>query len=381
MYIGYNENNYYKIVRSFMNLSPVELRHALHKTPELMFEEYNTTDILSNNIQNLITLKIHKPLSTGLLVEYTVNSGDYLLFRADIDALPIKEETNVEFASKNNNMHACGHDVHMSILYGFLNYVVENKVEKNILFLFQPGEEAGGGAKKVIDSGILNGFNISAAYALHVTDDYPEGTIASTSGVLFASAYEIDIEIFGKSAHVAFPENGIHSFNALRLMLDQIEAELNKSKEKVIFGYGKIVSGTIRNIIPAYTRAECTIRALSSDKSIQFFNKIKIIFDDIKIKTGIHYKITEGALYSEVIVDDKLFLKNKAILSRDYNFIDCGYKMTGEDFGFFSKLYPSFMFWLGTSKGEKYGLHTPKFLPLDSVIEIGVNIFKRILNN
>lgn len=362
-----------------MSLTPIELRHVLHKTPELMFEEFNTTDILLNNLKDLETIKIHRPLSTGLLVEYTVNSGDYLLFRADIDALPIQEETNVEFSSVNNNMHACGHDVHMSILYGFLNFVAKNKPDKNVLFLFQPGEEAGGGAKKVIDSGILKRYNISEAYALHVTDDYPEGTIASTSGVLFASAFEIDIEIYGKSAHVAFPENGIHSFNALRLLLDRIDIELKKSPEKIIFGYGKIVSGTIRNIIPAYTRAECTIRALSSDKSAQFFRKIKEILEELKIETGISYKINEGALYSEVKVDDEVYEKTKEILSVKYNFIDCGYKMTGEDFGFFSKLYPSFMFWLGTSKGERFGLHTPKFLPHDTVIETGINVFKEIL--
>jgi N-acetyldiaminopimelate deacetylase len=363
-----------------MLLSPKEIRHLLHQTPELMFEEYNTTKILIENIEKFREIKIHRPLDTGLVAEYTVNNGDYLLFRADIDALPVKEETGVEFSSKNNNMHACGHDVHSSILYGFMKYVIENKINKNILFLFQPGEEAGGGAKRVIDSCILDKFNISRAFALHVTDEYPEGTIASTAGVLFASAFEIDIEIFGKSAHVAFPENGIHSFNALRILLDGIDKELKKTDERIIFGYGKIVSGTIRNIIPAYTRSECTIRTLDSDKSIQFFEKIRLILEEIKREMGIEYSITEGALYSEVIVDETLFNEYKEILSDNYKFIDCGYKMTGEDFGFFSKKYPSFMFWLGTSRGEKYGLHTPKFFPQDSAIDVGIEIFKKILD-
>lgn len=364
-------------------LTPIELRHILHQNPEVMFQEFKTTSTLKKNLAELDNIVIHQPLETGLVVEYTVNKGDYLLFRADIDALPIKEETEVEFSSKNNFMHACGHDVHTSILYGFIKYVAGKKPDRNIIFLFQPGEEGGGGAKKVIDSGILEQFNIKKAFALHVTDEYPMGTIASTSGVLFASAYEIDISIHGKSAHVAFPENGINSFDALRMFLDEIQSEIQnvskEAEEKIIFGYGKVTSGTARNIIPSYTKAECTIRALNSRKSEIFFGKIISTLEDIKKKTGITYSIDEGSLYSEVVVDKELYGSLSEKLSRKYKFIDCGYKMTGEDFGFFSHLYPSFMFWLGTFRGEKYGLHTPRFLPDDSVIETGIDILTDIL--
>ena len=362
-------------------MEPVELRHKLHQIPELMFREFETTRILKDAVSTLKGIKIHQPLETGLLVEYTVNEKPYFLFRADIDALPIKEETNFKFSSLNNYMHACGHDVHTSILYGFLKYIVENKIQQNILFLFQPAEEGGGGAKKIIESGVLNKFNIKNAFALHVTDEYEFGTIASTNGELFASALEADVEIFGKSAHVAFPENGIHSFNALREFLDEVDKLLAEKKEKIVFGYGKILSGEIRNIIPQYTRAECTIRTLCMEKSVGFFNELTEILEKIKQKTKINYKFTQGPLYSEVIVDKNLYEKYSKILSQNFNFIDCGYKMTGEDFGYFTKLYPSFMFWLGTSKGQKFGLHNPKFLPDDSIIDVGIEIYKKIVDN
>ena len=362
-----------------MQISPVELRHKLHQTPELMFNEFETTKILIENIEKFDSIKIHRPLETGILVEYKVNESDFLLFRADIDALPIKEENEIPFKSTNENMHACGHDVHSAILYGFLKFVVENKIDQNILFLFQPGEEGGGGAEKVIESGIFNRFKIKNAFALHVTDEYESGTIASTPGVLFASAFEIDVEIIGKSAHVAFPENGIHAFDGLRLFLDEIQNVIKNSEEKIIFGYGKVYSGTARNIIPAHAKAECTIRSLNSDLSLEFYKKIVQVLDSIKSKMKIEYKITKGSLYKEVKVDQNLFHLIQKNLSKDFNFIDCGLKMTGEDFGFFTKMYPSFMFWLGTSKGEKHGLHTPKFLPDDNIIETGIDIFKRIL--
>ena len=105
-------------------LDPTELRHTLHKFPELMFEEFKTTEILIKNIEGMNRIKILRPLETGLIAEYKVNEGSFYLFRADIDALPIKEETGVSFASTNNLMHACGHDVHTSILYGLLQHVV-----------------------------------------------------------------------------------------------------------------------------------------------------------------------------------------------------------------------------------------------------------------
>ncbi|MGE5499594.1 MAG: amidohydrolase, partial [Syntrophothermus sp.] len=331
-----------------MYLSPVELRHMLHKNPELMFKEFESTKVILENISKLDGLIIHRPTETGLVAEYTVNDGDYILFRADIDALPIKEETGLEFASVNGCMHACGHDVHASILYGFAEYVSKSRPDKNILFLFQPGEEGGGGAEKVINTGIFDKFNISKAFAIHVTDEYPKGTLASTSGVLFASAFEIDIEITGKSAHVAFPENGIHSLDALRRFLDKTDRLLTEQKERVIFGYGRVESGSVRNIIPAYTRAECTIRTLSRKKSQEFLEGLKAKLDEVAAETGITYKISNGALYSEVNVDDKLFRQLSTSLSKKYKFIDCGSKMTGEDFGFFSNIYPSMMIWFGT---------------------------------
>lgn len=361
-------------------LNPVELRHALHKFPELMFEEFKTTEILIKNIEGMSDIKILRPLETGFIAEYKVNDGNFYLFRADIDALPIKEETGVSFASMNHLMHACGHDVHTSILYGLLQHVVTNKINKNILFLFQPGEEGGGGAEQVINSGVLNNYNIDKAFALHVTDEYEEGVIASTPGILFASAFELDIEFFGTSAHVAFPEKGKNAFEALMLFLTKVNELANGESEKIIFGYGKITSGDVRNIIPAYAKIEATLRTLSRKKSEAFFSKIISLLGTIERELGIKYKIKTGSLYTEVDIDKNLYEQYRKALTGKYEFINCGYKMTGEDFGFISKLYPSFMFWLGTRTGEQFGLHNPKFLPDDSIISKGIDIFKVILS-
>ncbi len=365
-----------------MILSPAELRHILHMNPELSFQEFETTRILKDNIKKFGAagrIKIHSPLKTGLLVEYTVNGGEYILFRADIDALPIKEENNFEFKSVNNFMHACGHDVHTSILYSFLNRILNSNIDHNILFLFQPGEETGGGAIQFYESGIFKNFKIKNAIALHVTDEYPSGTIASTTGVLFSSSLEVDIEFNGVSSHVAFPEEGKNAFNALRQFMDAVDKIPIGISEPFIFGMGKIFAGEIRNINPGYAKIEGTMRGLSIEKTQSYYERIVNILNGVRSITGVDYKITKGARYPEVVVDPNLFKILSQKLKEDFNFIDCGYKMTGEDFGYLSHIFPSFMFWLGTSTGEKHGLHNPKFLPGDKIINLGEKAFSSIL--
>ena len=367
-----------------MSLNPVELRHTLHKNPELSFNEIKTTQLLIENIRGLAAsdkIKIHTPYKTGLLVEYKVNDGDFILFRADIDALPIKEENDIEFKSTNEFMHACGHDLHTSILYSFLCDVIKKSVNQNILFLFQPAEESGGGAMEFYKTGIFKNFSISKAFALHVTDEYKESTIASTKGVLFASALEIDIHFIGVSAHVALPGEGKNAFNAMRKFLDIIDAQDKERNEPFIFGIGFYNAGNVRNISPGNVMLSGSIRGLSQKKVIDYVENLKVILNKLKEETGVDFSINLGAHYPEVIVNENLFNKLSQKLSGKYNFIDCGYKMTGEDFGFFSHKFPSFMFWLGTSKGERFGLHNSKFLPPDSIIETGKNIFVDILSS
>ncbi len=366
-----------------MKIDPVEIRHKLHAKPELSFEEFETTKLLINSVKQLNNsekIKIHTPYKTGLLVEYTCNNKAYSLFRADIDALPIKEKTSAVFRSSNNFMHACGHDVHTSILFDFLQDVLNKGIQKNLLFLFQPAEESGGGAIEFFNTGIFNNFKIENAFALHVTDEYTVGTIASTQGVLFASSLEINIDFEGISSHVAFPEKGKNAFNALRLFVDAVDKIPANISEPFVFGMGKITAGKVRNITPGSARLEGTMRGLSSKKVLEYYEKIEEILEGIDKITGVKTKCEKGAHYPEVIVDGNLYKKLYPALSSKFKFIDCGYKMTGEDFGFLSGQYPSYMFWLGTFNGKRFGLHNPNFLPSDEVIEIGKSAYMEILN-
>jgi N-acetyldiaminopimelate deacetylase len=287
-----------------MNLSPTQLRHKLHQYPELAFKEFGTTNTILQSIKNLEgaeNLKFHLPMDTGLLIEYKVNDDEFLLFRADIDALPIKEGNEIDFKSTNEFMHACGHDVHTSILYSFLNDVLQKKPDQNILFLFQPAEEAGGGAMEFYNTGIFNQFKVKNAFALHVTDEYSLGTIASTPGVLFASALEIDIEFIGESAHVAFRNEGKNAFNALRKFLDSADDLQIQFKKSILLGLGKFNAGSVRNITPGNAKIEGSIRGLSAERIEEFYGRMDMLLAEVKNQTEVNYKITRGAFYPEVI--------------------------------------------------------------------------------
>src|SRR6056297_1828762 len=204
-------------------MNAIELRHKMHLYPETSLKEFETTKMLEQEIGQFMNITIHRPIETGLIAEYKVNEGDYLLFRADIDALTIQEKTDWEFASKNGNMHACGHDVHTSILFALIEKVCEKKPNKNLLFFFQPAEEGAGGAQLTMDTGFFESYSIQHAFALHVSDEYDFGTIALNDDVLFASAMELFVDFKGKPTHVATPEKGKNALNALRLFLDAVE--------------------------------------------------------------------------------------------------------------------------------------------------------------
>src|SRR5574338_645446 len=317
-------------------LTPVELRYILHRNPEIAYQEYNTTDSIINAVKSLKgsgKLKTHRPFPTGVLFEYKVNDKPFILFRADIDALPIIEENEISYKSSNGFMHACGHVVHTSILYSLIQDLLLEMPDTNLLFLFQPAEESGGGAMKFYDTGIFDKYEIGNAFALHVTDEYPLGTIASTPGVLFASALEIDIEFIGESAHIAFPHEGRNAFNAMRIFLDSVDKMPADVTKPFIFGVGKIESGYVRNIIPGRAKLEGSIRGLTVDKVLEFTELLKGILVGVQKLTGVSSRVTFDSHYPEVIVDKQLYSHLESQLMEKFDFINCGYKMTGEDFG------------------------------------------------
>ncbi|MFN4200917.1 M20 family metallopeptidase [Fervidobacterium riparium] len=347
-------------------LSPIELRHELHMSPELAFNEYNTQKILSEALKEL-GVEFHPIAKTGLAVliqrEPTAPS---VLYRADMDALPIKEETRWEYCSRNEGlMHACGHDIHMSVMYGVIKKITEDDIPGNYVFIYQPAEETIGGAKYVLDE-MRERYKVKYATALHVTDEYRLGEFASTNGTLFACAMEITAKFKGLSAHIAQKEKGIDAIkNAVAFTSEfyQNPIDNNEKGRRVLAGFGKMFGGNVRNAVADYAQVEGSIRGETLEIVIENFERLKVLAEKY---SG---TLERGSLYPPVINNEKLFELFKDYASNNGTFIDCGMKYTGEDFGFFTMKYPSLMFWAGVRTSEEvWGLHNPKFLPDDCVI-------------
>jgi len=353
------------------------IRKKLHRIPELAFQEYKTQDLIINEFSQYSELKLTKFNPTGLLYEYSNGSGDYILFRADMDALPIEEQTNCDFRSEHIGLsHACGHDIHMSILIGLIHYIVTNKILKNFLFLFQPAEEGHGGAKHIINTGIFNKYKIKSAFALHISGQYPTGSIGIKSGIMFGIPQEFDIEFFGKSGHVATPHKGKDAFIAANSYLNEINTLLKKrfpAQDPILFHIGKVMAGNVRNIIPDYCKFEGTFRCLKKEIRDSINSLLHKVAEGITTVHDIEVKITALSSYDPVINDEyltKMLINN---IPKDIIIHEVDYSMTGEDFGFFSSMYPSVLFWLGTNSNED--LHSNKFLPDEKSIDIALKIY------
>lgn len=361
-------------------MNAIELRHELHMYPELSYQEYRTQKILKEWITKLGYEKIHE-VSTGLIIEqHDFEDDGYILFRADMDALQIKEETGWEFASKNSNMHACGHDFHMATLFDLMKKIVDRKIKGNFLFVFQPAEETGGGALKMIDFLQKENYKIKAAIALHVTDEYPQGVIASKPGRLFSSSCEIDVLFKGKAVHAAFNHLGKDSIKAAVIFLKEIY-DLNLKKENLVW-FGKINGGNARNIVADRVLLEGTIRSPELKEAEEIIGKMREISKKVEKLTGVEIEIKKGSIYRQVEVDENL-LKVLMDVAKELNlpFVECEAKLTGEDFGYFSEKYPSLMFWFGTKKEKAYGLHNPRFLPPDELINTVSEVLYKVLVN
>ena len=359
-------------------MDPVELRHILHMNPELAFQEFDTSNLIEKNLRSF-DLEIERIAKTGIIVIFR-NSGmasPFTLFRSELDALPVREMTGWKYESKNGKMHACGHDVHMAILYGLILKVIEKGLKSNLLFLFQPAEETNQGAKICLEEIKKMGFRIKNAVALHVTDEYAFGEVATRRGVLFSSSIEVDCSFKGQAIHIAFKEKGKDAMKGMMRFLERVEKSDWKDG---LVGFGALRCGSVRNVVADECVAYGTLRAGSFEKNLENLRILEKIGMDVAREFGMEFDLRTGAMTPELIVDDTMYeLLKDVVESMNLRFIEANIKFTSEDFAFFTREYPSLMFWLGVFKGgERVGLHSPKFLPSDDVIDLGIDLMFNI---
>lgn len=363
----------------------VKIRRDLHQIPELGFQEFKTQAYLLTYIEKLPQERLEiKTWETGIFVKVKGTSPQKLIgYRTDIDGLPIVEETGFEFCSRHQTeMHACGHDFHMSIALGLLTHFAQNPIKDDLLFIFQPAEEAPGGAEPMMKTDIMKQWWPDFILALHIAPEYPVGSIAIKEGLLFANTSELFIDLKGKGGHAAYPHQTndmVVAACALVSLLQSIVSRNVDPLDSAVITIGKIESGTVQNIIAENARLEGTIRTLSAESMERVRKRVSEVVKGIEVGFQCETKIDFGSMYHQVYNDSEVtkefmeFVENHT----DVNVIECKEKMTGEDFGFMLKEIPGFMFWLGVD--SEYGLHHSKLTPNEAAIDIAIKMISQYI--
>ncbi|KMM38842.1 N-acetyldiaminopimelate deacetylase [Guptibacillus hwajinpoensis] len=368
----------------------IAVRRDLHKIPEIGFKEFKTQSYLLQFIQNLPQDRLEvKTWKTGILVKVKgQNPTKTIGYRTDIDGLPIVEETGYPFQSDHEGyMHACGHDFHMTIALSLLEYYSTHEVKDHLLFIFQPAEEGPGGALPMLDSEEFISWKPDQMVALHIAPEYPVGTIATKTGLLFANTSELFIDLKGKGGHAAYPHHTRDMVVAASHLVTQFQSIVARNidpLDSAVVTVGKIEGGTKQNIIAEKARVEGTIRSLSAESMTLVKQRIEAIVKGIEASFECSASIDYGSNYFQVNNDTALvgeFMEQADKLS-DVSVIECREAMTGEDFGYFLKEIPGFMFWLGVNSDS--GLHSSSLMPdeaaMETAFQVMTDYFNRIAN-
>jgi N-acetyldiaminopimelate deacetylase len=358
----------------------VEIRRDLHKIPELGFQEFKTQQYLLNYIGTLPQERLEvKTWKTGVFVKVRGTEPSKMIgYRADIDGLPISEETGLPFASEHEGkMHACGHDFHMSIALGVLTHFAHHPVKDDLLFVFQPAEEGPGGALPMLESEIMQQWKPDMIIALHIAPEYPVGTIATKEGLLFANTSELFIDLKGKGGHAAFPHLANDMVVAACSLVTQLQSIVSRNVDPLdsaVITIGKISGGTVQNVIAEHARLEGTIRTLSAESMKKVKERIEAIVKGIEIGYQCEATIDYGSMYYQVYNTEQLTNEFMSFVKEHTNVevVRCKEAMTGEDFGYMLAQIPGFMFWLGVN--SPYGLHHSKLSPDEGAIETAIRL-------
>ena len=354
----------------------IENRRALHRIPELDRDLQETAAYLRAELEGL-GCTLTSPMEGSVCAFFDFGAESAIAFRADMDALPIEERSGAPYASRHpGRMHACGHDGHMAILLELARRLSKRKRRnRNILLVFQPAEEASGGAKEICDSGIFAQYKVEAIFGLHLWPGLEKGKIFSKPGEMMSRSAELDVDIFGKSAHIGRSWEGNDAMEAACGFLQkayELERSLPKDTRRLL-KFGKLQSGTVRNAISAHTRMEGGLRAFSDEVFFSLRDRLLEIAREVEGEFGCTVKVHTSNGYPAIHNPPELCDKISAIAPFE-NLPEPS--MTTEDFSWYQRYLPSMFFFLGL--GENPALHSDNFDFDESVLPIGADFFEKI---
>ena len=351
----------------------MELRRALHRYPEPALEEHRTSSIIRDALGGRAGMEIRSVAPTGLVIILKgTGNGPVVALRAEMDGLKITERTGLAYRSRNKGyMHACGHDAHMAILVGALRYLYEIKEDwgGSVRAVFQPAEEKIGGARLIVESGLLE--SPAAIVALHLWPDLPEGIIGIREGLITAANDYFRITIHGRSAHAALPQKGIDSLYVGVRITEELKAlagrEISPLKPALIH-IGTFRAGEDYNVIADRAVLEGTVRTTDPETRELFARRIPALARRVGALYGARVKVEYIEQYPSVVnspeVTGVILRTARGIFGPDQIRRLDRPAMIAEDFSFYTSRIPGALVFLGTrcpEKGVTYGLHHGRF--------------------
>lgn len=369
----------------------VATRRDLHRHPELGYEEHRTSERVASRLSELgfqVTRGLGK---TGVVGRWPAaqTEGPTIAFRADMDALPIQEENTCDYASATPGiMHACGHDGHVAILLGFARWLSQAPpLPGNVVLIFQPAEEGGGGAVPLIEAGVLDNPPVSAIFGLHLWSQVQVGAVGVKSGPFMAAADQFRIEVLGKGGHGAMPHQTTDAVLAAAQIvcaLQNIVARRIDPQEAAVISVGTLHAGTAGNIIAERAEMQGTARS--------FLPEIRDSLPGLVEESARHAAAGLGArttldwergyppLFNHPRESDLVRRAAVALLG-EAPVLEGKPTMGAEDMAYYLEKVPGCFFWLGAGNPEK-GIdkphHNPRFDIDEDALPLGVALFARI---
>jgi amidohydrolase len=367
-----------------------DLRHELHAHPELSFDVPDTAQRVFEVLDSIGRLQIRRGLAGhGIVAVLNADRpGPCVGLRAELDALPIEEQTGLPYASKNlGRMHACGHDGHMACLLGAAMVLAEraDDLPGKVKFIFQPAEETEGGAQVMCEQGALEEPHVDCLFALHGWPTLPLGLIATAAGPQLASTNPFELRIKGKGCHAAHPHQGIDPIMVSARIIDGLQTIASRQTnpiQPVVVTVGEIRGGSAANIIPSEVYMKGTIRTLDAEVRRQTVERVRQIvtrtaetFDataEINIVHGYPVLVNDAGAAGLVLRVAQRVVGRELVQSNPPP------SMGAEDFAYYAQRTPAALYRLGLrppGAGDDYpALHTPRFDFNDDALPIGIRM-------
>ena len=374
----------------------IDRRRYYHQHPELSEQEKNTTAAIVKDLQAMgLEVKTYECVNAyGCTADIVgAQPGKTVALRADIDALPVSEETGLEFASENVGcMHACGHDCHISMLLGAAKMLAENKdkLKGTVRLIFQPAEETGFGAPAFIKAGVLDG--VDAIYGAHIWNSLAAPYVNIESGNRMASTAEFHVEIEGMSSHGSAPEDGIDAIvamSAIILNLQTFVSRNNSPLNPLVVSVGKVEAGSRWNVIAGKAKFEGTVRTFSKDMLEEAPRVISRIVENTAAAYGATAKLTDFRWMVVPVINDhedlvKIGQDSVKKLYGEEGLAPMQTLMGGEDFSFYMQKVPGVFGFIGSNNpetGKIYPNHHEKYDVDEEVLKRGAAVYAQFAHD